>query len=448
MFGDRSWFCGLGLATLMAAAPALAAPQVAGDDEGFVSSGLTSITPIDGRGYSLSASLQSVYDSNILRIGDGFEPSEGRSREDLRITPLVSGAIGLPVGRQQLFFGGQIGRDFYVNNNDLGRVRYSIGGGANLKVGTRCTGGLGAEIGGRQALISETSEQVPSNQETLSYGASANCQAPVGFGFGASIRRIEVSNSDSVRSEFNVNSTVISPQVSYQGANLGLFSISATFNDSTYPNRFERVPPTGALAPSGVDIFSGRFGYSRTIGSRLNVAAGVSYLSSKPKPKTVLVLIAPEDPLDPPFLAVIDRETFSGVGYDLNIEYNSGPRLSVAVSATRNVTASPNVGAQYQIAQGYGVDVSYSLGQAIGLGIGGTYNQRDYRNSFTSDLEQRPRVQDKISRVYGRVTYSPAQRYSASLLLAYQDRDSDPEEFGFSSFSAVLSLNVNFGRVS
>ncbi len=434
------------LAGLVSSSAALALPRTAGEDPDFADAGLTDVQPIDGRGYQLEGNFDTLYDGNILRLGSDATVRPGQSRADYRFSPSITGAFGLPVGRQQFFVGGLLGHDFYARNTNLDRDRYSIGGGFNLRAGSRCTGAVAANYSSREALLSETSELVPNSRETLSYGGEATCQAATGLGFGGTVRRIEVSNTNSVRTPYDVDTTVFAPQISYSRPQLGTFSISGSYNESRYPNR-TIIATDGATRNDGVNILSGRFGYNRQVGTRLTVTAGLSYLQAKPQPGTVLVDIALPPPL-PPLQVPQARSSFSGLGYDLAVEYDGGARFGGSIVANRDVTASTNVGAQYVIQQSYGADVTYKLGRAIDLELGGTYSIRDYRNSFTVGTDTVRRINDNIVRVYGRIGFQPVKLYSVALLLAYQNRDSNPSAYSYDAFSALLSLSVTFGRHS
>ncbi len=432
----------------LAGSPVSAAPSTAGDDPGFVNSGLTSVAPVTGRGFYITPSLRTVYDTNILRLGDGLTPTNGGQREDLRISPLVTASLGLPVGRQQLFVVGSLGRDFYINNTQLNRNRYSIGAGANLRAGTRCTATAAVDFDSRQALLTELDELIPNLQETLSYGATAQCQSAVGLGFGGTVRRVELRNDALTRSQLNYNSMLYSGQVSYALGNLGRFSLSGNLNQVTYLNR-PILLVGGGIDTDGVDILSGRFGYQREIGSRLSLMLGVSYLESKPQPRTIVQLVPTVPPALPGFIPTLtDRETFSGLGYDAAITYRPSTRMTATFNAARNVQASANVGAQYQVQTNFGADIDYRLGSAINVGAGATFDKRQYFNSVFLLNNGARRVRDEITRVYGSVGYAPVKLYSLGLEVAYQKRKSLPVEFSFDSFSAILSLRVNFGRGS
>lgn len=434
----------------LAGSPALAAPSTAGDDRGFADTGLTGVSPVTGRGYYISPSVRTVYDTNMLRLGDGLTPTNGGQRADFRISPLVSASVGMPIGRQQVFVVGSLGRDYYINNVQLNRNRYSLGAGANLRAGTRCTATAAVDFDSRQALVSELAELVPSVQESLSYGATALCQSAVGFGFGGTVRRVAVRNDSLIRSQLDLNSMLYSGQLSYAFGNIGRFNLSGNLSKVAYVNR-PVLLVDGSIIDDGVEILSGSFGYQRELGSRLSVQLSLSYVESKPQPRTVVQLFNTVPPALPGLIAIpIDRETFSGLGYQASISYRPSARLSGTFQAARNVQASANVGAQFQVQTSLGADVSYRLGSAINVGTGVTLDKRQYFNGVRQAIPGAGtgRISDDISRVYGSVAYAPVKLYSLGLEVAYQTRKSTPVEFSFNSLSASLSLRINFGRGS
>ncbi len=435
-------------AVVIMASPAHAAPSTAGDDAGFADAGLTTVAPVVGRGFFIRPSMRTRYDSNMLRLGDGFTPSNGGQRHDLQISPLVSASLGLPIGRQQVFVAGSLGRDIYVNNNQLNRNRYSLGAGVNIRAASRCTATAAVDLNSRQALITEVAELVPNLQETLSYGATALCQSPAGLGFGAAVRRIEFRNDAVARRPLDYNSLAFNGQLSYALGNIGRFSASGALTKIEYKNR-PIILPGGNADTDALDILSGRFGFQREIGSRLSLNLGFSYLESRPVPKTVLQLSPAVPPALPgAVLAPFSREKFSGLGYDGAIIYRPSSRLTATLQANRNVQASANVLAQYQVFTSIGGDLDYRLGSAISIGGGATFDKRKYFTGILLPNVTGRRVQDDISRVYGNIGYAPVKLYTLGLELSYQKRKSLPVEFSFDSFAAILSLRVNFGRES
>ena len=444
-FSARRLACAASIVTLsIVTAPAMAAvsaPSTAGDDVASENRALGAVASVLGR-FRIDGTMNTLYDSNMLRVGDGIRLAPGTQKSDFRFSPGVTLSTALPFGRQQFFASGTLGRDIYANNTQLNRNRYAVDGGINWRLGTRCSGVADIDYESRQQLLSELSVVEPNKQNTFSYGASANCQANAGIGFGGSVRRIEVRNDSVARIPFDADSWVFSPQISYGSPNLGQFSISGSWTNADYPER-PILTTDLALDTDGVKIVSGRFGYERGLGSRLQVKAGVSYIEVDPQPRDILVVV-PAPP--PPLFAVQSREKSSNLGFDLAVVYRSGSRLSGTVSANRRATASVNVGAQYQLIQAYGLDIDYRMNQAISLGTGITYDQRDYRNSFISAQEPLLRLQDKITRVYGSINYAPVALYSVGFELSYQDRKSNPAEYSYDAVAALLRLRVSFGR--
>ncbi len=431
---------GMLLVTVLSSVPTQAAPSRAGDDRDFGDSGLTSVPAVSGRGWTLQGSVRSRYDTNIRRIGDLQPLPVGQQRADFLITPSIQGAIGLPVGRQQLFVGAEFGRDIYVRNTQFSRNRYRIGGGVNLRAGARCTGALGAEFSSKQVQLSEIAGLRGGAQNSLSYGGEANCQAGVGLGFGGSIRRLELRNTEVARQLLDLDSLVFAPQVSYALPVFGRFSLGGSYNQTVYKRR-SVILPDGALALDGVDIFSGRAGFSRELGSRMSVSLGASYLNAASKPRTVLISQGPALPLVPS-----NRPAFSGIGYDASITYRAGPRLTAILQARRDVRANPNVGAQFRVTENYAVDLDYKLSRAISIGTGATYDYNRYRGAFQTPDEPLLRISDRITRVYGSISYAPVKLYNISLEVAHQSRASVPAFYSFKSTSVMLQLGVRLGR--
>ena len=415
------------MATVMAV-PAGAAPST-GDDPPLQAAGIISISPVQGRNYRVEASVGTLYNSNFRRR----VPPEA----SVRVTPSVSAAIGLPVGRQQFFFGGEIGQDAFIGDSQFNRTRIGVGGGLDWRLGSRCTGEFAGEFNKRQNLVTEVAELVDNAQKTYVVGGSANCRVGSAIGFGGSIVHRNIENDRLQRRLFDVRTTTFSPQISYASPALGQFSIGGSFNKVRYPNRV--VPTVDGNFSDGVDIMSVRAGFQRAIGVRLQLGLGASYIKANPTPTTQIVLVG-----GLPFQ--IDREGYSGSGYDGSLSYRPSPRLGVTVSANRSVNSSPNVGALFVVNQAYGLDFDYKVGPSITAGAGATLNKRNYRGGFASPDEPQQRISDKSTRIYGQLSYSPVPLYSVAFEVAHQDRKSNPSVFDFKNTTALLKFRVRLGR--
>lgn len=414
---------------LLSSWPAHAAPSTAGDDAPLQSSGLIGQPVINGRNWRLSGSVRTLYDSNFRRL-----PT---AESAWRVSPLAQVAVGLPIGRQQFYVGGDVGRDLFLGKTGFDRNRYRVGGGLAWRLGSRCSGSLVGEYTSRLSQTSDLAEFVDNVQKAQVYGASANCQLATGLGFGGSVRRNIIDNDRVQRRQFDLRSTTISPQISYGRPSLGQFSIGGTINDIVYPNR--QVITSAGPFEDRLKIYSARFGYQRNFGTRIQLTAGLSYNKAEPNPATQLVFQGGQ-------LVSISRDGFSGSGYDLALTMKPSQRLTVTAIGTRDVSATPNVGAAFVVNQQYGLDMNYAIGPALTFGLGGTRNVRDYRGGFPTLDERRVRVRDEVNRVYAQLDYAPVPLYAIGIEVAHQQRTSNPADFNYKSTTAMLNLRVKLGK--
>ena len=428
-FGARA-VAGCG-AVLLLASPVLAAPSIDGDNQPVVSSGLLMTPVIDGRNWTAAATLNTVFDSNYRRAPI--------PESALRLSPALSLGVGLPLGRQQLFVGANFGRDFTLGHPEFNRNRSGIGGGIAWRVGARCSGLVGGEHQNRLNQVFEQVEFTPNVQKINVVAASAKCQSSTGFGVGGSVRHEDIENDRPERQAFNLRSTVYAPNLYYGTPTIGQFSLGATFNDTTYSGRL--VPTAAGFQQDGIKMFSGRVGYSRALGSRLQLSLGASYLKTAPRPSTQLSI-------DPSGVVIeVPRSTFSGSGYDGSIGYQASSRLRFDISGSRNVRISPNVGASFIVTQAFSADVAYRLGSKLEFGLGANRLQNDYKNSFVSPDEPVRRISDRTHRVHAQLDYAPVALYSVGFVVSHQWRESNPAIFDFKSTTASLRLRVKLGRV-
>ena len=439
-FGIR---CCLALGVAGTALTPAVAQRSSGDDNSFARSA-TTVAPVQGRGFRIDGTLSTLYDTNILRLGGSrLVTRPGEKKGDVRFSPSVSAAYGMPIGRQQIFIGGLVGRDFYAQDTRLNRNRYVIGGGANLRAGRSCSGSLNGEYQRRQSLLSELSDFSGSNvQQTQVYAAAIECAPPVGIGFGGGATRRIVDNADVRRSLFDLRQNSFDAHANLGAGRIGQFSIGGSYSTIDYPLRLVTV--TGGTDSDGLDIYSGFIGYSRPIGTRLSLSLQGSYNRANPKPKTIQQVITI---FDVPIGTIpIDRKGYSGGGYSAVITYRPSTRLTTDISASRSVNNSSNVGALYSVTDLIGAEVSYALRPSLTAGLGGSYINRKYRGSFSSGTEPIARNSDRNERVYGRLSYSPTALYDVDFEVGHERRKSDPVIYSYSSTTARLTLHVRFGR--
>jgi len=415
------------------------APSVSGDDPAYENGAIDALAGIVN-GFRVEARVNTLYDGNIRRIGDGLVPA-GTDRSDFRVTPSIDVGFARPLGRQRVFLNARFGRDFFLRRSEFSRNRYGADGGVQWQLGSRCSGNATISFNSAQQILFDVSQVDGNVQESFAVGGSGNCRVVGGLGVGLTVQRSQVRNDNIVRQQNDLNSIVYSPQITYGSPTLGRFSIGGTFNQIGYTRRTV-IDTQGNVIDDGVNIYSARFGYQRGLGSRLSLNAGISYFSTNPDPRQIVVPISPISGI------VLPRPSQSNLGYDVGLSYNSGRRISASLTGSRAATASPNVGAQSVVSQRVAADVNYRLNRAIDTSIGINYDQRDYRGSLQSPNEPLRRIADSFYRVYGSVNYAPSSLYSVGIEVAHQDRSSNPVDFSFASTSAVLRLRVGFGRRS
>lgn len=381
---------------------------------------------ITGRGYTLDIGLDSLFDTNVLRES-GFVRTTG-SRSDFVFTPNATLQAGLPVGRQQLFTTISVGRDFYARNNIYDRTRISAGGGANLSAGPNCQGSLFGQYSERQGTQLDLIAVVPNKQQDTVYEVSAGCGRARGLGFGGGYTRTETRNGSAIYSLFDSNTSTVSGNLRYNSGALGALVLTGSYADVSYPGRGPPLFPN----TDGVKVYTGQLSYRRDIGPLLTGDVGVSYIKAVPKLASFDATGARTNP------------GYSGPGFNVSLNYHPGVRLSGVLSASRDVTASANVGALYVINANYGLDLTYKLSPRLSTGVGGSYATRDYRGAFASVADPLARSTDTLYRTYVQLSYTPVRRYSVNLTVAQQGLRSKPNLFDYDSTTALVGLHVKF----
>lgn len=421
------------------------AQNAAGDDD--TPGAAASVSPIEGRGFSIGASLRTLYDSNIRRLGDGFTAGSDQPKSDFRFTPLVTASAAYPVGRQQLFITGDLGRDIYARNEELNRNRYAIVGGAVLRAGRSCAGSIVGEARRRQSLVTEANGRSDNTQEITGINAQADCAPPVGFGFGGGISQRSIDNKAVDRRSLDSRETTFEAHLNYGASGLGVFSAGGSYSQFKYPRRDVFVPVSGGgieQVSDKLDSWSARLGYSRALGARLSLNLSGSYIDTKPKPRDTLALIV----LDDGTTAFLEnpREGYRGPGFGLGLDYHPGGRFGAVLNASRNATSSPNVSARVVVRDNATAAITYSIGPSIDTVVGASYDRRSYRGTFATPSDPLPRERDTTGRIFARVSYSPRPLYGVDFEVAHQKRDSNPSIYSFNSTSAMLTLRAKFGR--
>lgn len=407
------------------------APQVRdSDDEPLRSSGgLPGLGGYPGRGLSISGSLLTRYEDNISRQ---VVPDAG-----FRLRPQLDLAYGLALGRQGLYVEGSVARDMFIATDFRpDRGRYTAGAGLAYQL-SRCTGDVGASWQRSLAFLSDAIEFGGFEQQRTSFGLTANCRIGGSLSVQGSVNRRDVETERSVGDAFNFNSWSYSAGIGFGNAGLGQFSLNASVTDTAMPGRLV-VTPTG-FAEDGLLQRNVRFGYQRSFGSRISIAAGLSYIDTQPSLPETIVIIDDE-------LQLVPREGFSGLGFDVGLDLTLSPRLSIDLTSTRSTFVNPVVGAQFTVFTAYAGAIRYRLNDRYAVAIGASRRDNSYRGGFVSDLQPFLRVADNIDRFYGQFNARLGRRMRIAIDLSHNRRRSNPAIGNFNTTGLGLNLGFDFGR--
>ena len=265
---------------MLIAAPAFALPKppviaVAGDDPAFGDSGLVFFSPIDGRGYNIDATLATLYDGNILRIGNGQTPRPGRPgircpRDTHSVGQHRSADRSAATVRRRT----DRWRRLWRQHPAQPHPHMAWAAGINLSAGSRCTGTIAANYTSRQVLVSEESEAIPNARGHAVLWPYR--RLPVSGRFGGGGRRAADQHHQfgawaARRSmlEFAADQPV--HQLWPPDAGPVLADGQSELREISQP-----LHPRHRLAmckTDGTNIFSGRLGYQRGARQRLQISA-------------------------------------------------------------------------------------------------------------------------------------------------------------------------------
>jgi Putative beta-barrel porin 2 len=388
------------------------------------------------RGLQLGAFMSVRYEDNLLRQAikdDGF-----------RIRPLVSGSYGLGLGRGGLFVQGNYGRDIiYGSNRVAPSERMMIGGGLDFNL-SRCTGQVGGSWRRGLSFITEVSQFGGFSQETATAGFAAQCRLGGAFSLNGSVLRSDVSSNRNATggpasAAFDVQRWSYSAGVGFGNPTLGQFNLGGSISDSVMPGRLLLTPE--GFVEDGLNQRSLRFGYSRQFGSKINVSAGVSYLDTQPTSTVNLIFI---DGLP----QLVDRPGFSGLGYDVALDFSFSPRLGMAFTAGRNTSANGVAGAQFVVSNSLAAQIDYRLGSRYTVAAGVNLRDSQYRGAFVSPLDPFRRQSDDFVRIFTQFSGRLGERLRFSVDVAHNRRRSNPAILNFNSTGVGLSLGYQLGRGS
>ena len=387
-------------------------------------------------GLAITASGEVLYDSNSLRLSTGRSP-RGHV-DDIRYSPALTAAYARNVGPVAVNASGTIGRDYFQYNSHLNRNRISAGGSLQYRLGARCSLGVNGSYTSRQNGIGsaaidgavpidippdDVGQVVDNRQESSSYGVNANCGSPSGrLTFGGGYTHSELNNKSPTRQFADSVSDVYNGNIGIGILRPGQLSINGSYSTIDYPNRRSFLSPVPIeLLNAGVKTYRLGVTFTRPIGTRLSGTIGASYLHA-----------APSGP----------QGGYSSPAYNLGLTYNSGNRLTVGLTGSRNIIASTTAGALYRVVDQLGINSTYKLGHSLALDANAGFIINNYKQSFGIAGEPARRL-DRSTTLSAGLTYSPRRLYDVRLFVSQTIRTSEPAVFDYNSTKVGATLAVH-----
>lgn len=394
--------------------------RVYGDDAPL----LGGLDILAGIGFNVSAALATEYNDNVARVtDDGSLNPRYNSKGDWVFRPSVSISAGRPLGRQQLFVTSTIGRDIYARNSILNRNRFSVDGGLNWALGTRCGGRLQGGFSTRGTQFGTFEEVVPSTQEDLNFLASANCRTATGLSGNINYTRSKITNhvddptGEIDRSFADVKSQGLNGGIGYPIGQRGEVGVQGSWTEQELPNQLLFTGEANGNTIYGVNAFG-----NYRVGNSLRVTGGLGKSWVNPRA---------------PFAA-----DFSGLVWNLGINY-SGPRLGASISTGKSVNGSSGGSSNYTIGSFFNGTITYQANPRLSFATGIATSDTDYRG-----IDQLPETEDinsaKLRRYFIGADYRLNRIISLALDFNHQNRSSEPESRSYKVNTVGLTVRAAF----
>lgn len=376
--------------------------------------------PLPAFGYSIRASLLSEYQSNFLRIPDGVATPAGKSKSDFRLTPLLSGDVNLPFGRQSLFASAVVGKDFYTKNQGYDRQRILLSGGANLAAGSSCTATLSGNFVQQQSNSNSSLVNIPNTQTTTSYGATAQCGGISGITPSLTYHHTKATNDSLARQLYDLKSNSYSGSLGYARPGFGVVSLFASRNANNYYNQTYVIG--NETVTRGVDVTNIGIQYQRAITTQFNANASLSR-----------VHVVPTLPFQSPT---------SSLGYSLSINYVPPTRISASIVASRNASSSPNSSSLFYVQQAFSGTITYRLRTTLDVKLGASTSLRTYDNAVSIPGSGQL-ISDRLNNFRLSVNWAPIQNGTLSTFVAQANRGAEPSTYNYKN--TIVGVLISYG---
>ena len=371
-----------------------------------------------------------LYDSNVTGTSAALAAQRGLNLSDIVVSPGVHFDLARPIGRETVYLQGSAGYDFHLKNSILNRESLDIRPGVLGQFG-RCQTGLGGDYTRAQSDLAElalTPAGLPSPiqeqnvLEVKQIAVNASCGTAAGLAPNVSVSETWTSNSSVIEQFTNSKTFSVSGGIGYRRPVLGSISLFGSYSHTDYPDRSGALSlAVGSLADA-FETVSGGVTYTRSIGSRLQGTASVSFTKLSTSGTT--------------------RPGFQGITYSGGLTYQASTRLQFSGNINRATTPSNRLNSTYSIEELYSGRASYLLSRRITVSTGASLAHNTYDGvPFPLGFDL---TDEKIYTVYGDVTLQLNRRISLDLNVEHLQRNANFPGLSYPDTRVGLTARARF----
>jgi hypothetical protein len=347
--------------------------------------------------FKLTASQTVSYNSNINSFPVDTAP-KGTIVGDFTSTSNFGFSTGANVENQRLFLDTTFGVIRYLKDVGFNSTIYSLNGGVDWNVTSRCSGALVASLSKSPAQLTEQVGTGVNYTTTSAFNETGKCAVSNGYSLLFNSGITTLTNSNFQNAVNNSRTDLIAAGIEYaKGAST--ITALASNSDANYRNR------SGVLGlATATDFHSFTLAYTRNINPNLSVngsigLVGVTSGFTLGLPKTLLPI------------------------YTLGATWSFTPKLTLNVSAARSIAPPTTVIANAEENYNAGANLIYQMTPKVSLTAGGSISYST--GTFTSATPGISAFLSSSQNTYSLSTglsYSMTPFLSAGLNASYSER--------------------------
>jgi Putative beta-barrel porin 2 len=347
--------------------------------------------------FKLTASQTVSYNSNISSFPVDTAP-KGTIVGDFTSTSNFGFSTGANVENQRLFLDTTFGVIRYLKDVGFNSTIYSLNGGVDWNVTSRCSGALVASLSKSPAQLTEQVGTGVNYTTTNAFNETGKCAVSNGYSLLFNSGITTLTNSNFQNAVNNSRTDLIAAGIEYaKGAST--ITALASISDANYSNR------SGVLGlATATDFHSFTLAYTRNINPNLSVngsigLVGVTSGFTLGLPKTLLPI------------------------YTLGATWSLTPKLTLNVSAARSIAPPTTVIANAEENYNAGANLIYQMTPKVSLTAGGSISYST--GTFTSATPGISAFLSSSQNTYNLSTglsYSMTPFLSAGLNASYSER--------------------------